>query len=75
MRMFFVHYGFSERLHSDQGAKLTLKLIAELSALAGLRQSRATLYYPIAMGNTVTERLNQTLLQMFGTPKKDRKSD
>jgi len=70
---FFVHYGFPERLHSYQGANFTSKLIAELCALAAIRQSRTTPFH--AMGNGMTERFNPTLLQMLGTLDDDRKSD
>jgi len=70
---FFVHYGFPERLHSDQGTNFMSGLISELCKLAGIEQSRTTPYHP--MGNGMTERFNQTLLHMLCTLEEDKKSD
>lgn len=61
---FIVHYGFPERLHSDQGPDFESKTIKELCELTGMKKVRTTPYHP--RGNPV-ERFNRTLLQMLGT--------
>ena len=70
---FFVHYGFPERLHSDQGRNFDGKVIHELCKLVGVAKSRTTPYHP--MGNGSAERFNRNLLRMLGTLPNDQKSD
>ena len=70
---FIVHYGFPARLHSDQDANFMSSLISELCSLAGISKSRTTPYH--AMGNGMTDRFNQTLLNMLGTLEEDKKAD
>ena len=70
---FIMHYGFPERIHSDQGANFTSHLIKELCHIANVQQSRTTPYHP--MGNGMVERFNQTLLKMMGTLDNEKKSD
>jgi transposase InsO family protein len=70
---FIVHYGFPLRIHSDQGANFCSRMIKELCALGGVKKSRTTPYNPA--GNGVTERMNQTLLNMLGTLEPDQKPD
>ena len=60
---FIVHYGFPPRLYSNQGRNFENNVIKELCSLVG--KSRTTPYHP--MGNGMTERFNQTLLNMLGT--------
>lgn len=61
---FIIHYGFPEKLHSDQGPDFESRLIKELCQIAGIRKTRTTPYHP--RGNPV-ERFNRTLLDMLGT--------
>ncbi|KAI3376048.1 hypothetical protein L3Q82_016579, partial [Scortum barcoo] len=68
---FLVHYGFPERLLSDQGRDFESQLIKELCGLAGITKVRTTPYHP--RGNPV-ERFNRTLLGMLGTLKDKEKS-
>lgn len=68
---FLVHYGFPERLHSDQGRDFESHTIKELCALAGIRKVRTSPYHP--RGNPV-ERYNRTLLSMLGTLKDKEKT-
>lgn len=68
---FIVHYGFPERLHSDQGPDFESHTIKELCAIAGIQKIRTTPYHP--RGNPV-ERFNRTLLNMLGTLEEKDKS-
>lgn len=70
---FFLHYGFPEKLHSDQGRNFESKVVRELCKLLGIKKTRTTPYHP--MGNGSVERFNQTLLKMLGTLEHDQKAD
>ena len=70
---FILHYGFPNRLHSDQGRNFTGHVIRELCKIAGVKQSRTTPYHP--MGNGMVERFNQTLIKMLGTLENKAKED
>ena len=62
---FFVHYGFPEKILSDQGRNFESKLIAELCQLANVKKLRTTPYRPESNG--ACERFNRTLISMIGT--------
>ena len=68
---FIVHYGFPERLHSDQGANFQSRLIKELCTLANVKKTRTSPYHP--MGNGMCERFNRTLMNMLGTLEAEKK--
>jgi len=70
---FIVHYGFSSRIHSDQGRNFESNVIQELCKLANVSKTHTTPYHP--MGNGMCERFNRTLLHMLGTLSADRKSN
>uniref|UniRef100_A0A3B3RBJ3 Gypsy retrotransposon integrase-like protein 1 n=1 Tax=Paramormyrops kingsleyae TaxID=1676925 RepID=A0A3B3RBJ3_9TELE len=68
---FLVHYGFPEKLHSDQGRDFESHTIRVLCSLLGIRKTRTSPYHP--QGNPV-ERYNRTLLSMLGTLKDKEKT-
>ncbi|XP_041369850.1 uncharacterized protein LOC121383818 [Gigantopelta aegis] len=70
---FVVHYGIPKRIHSDQGANFTGKLMQELCAMLQIDKSRTTPYHP--MGNGMCERFNRTLCNMLGTLDPDSKKN
>jgi transposase InsO family protein len=70
---FICHYGFPQRLHSDQGANFEGRIIKHLCKLAGIKKSRSTPYHP--EGNGMCERFNRTLINMLGTLSPSEKSN
>ena len=68
----FVHYGFPEKILSDQGRNFESLLISELCELTQIKKLRTTPYRP--EGNGSCERFNRTLITMLGTLPKDFKS-
>ena len=69
---FFVHYGFPEKILSDQGRNFESQLISELCELTQVKKLRTTPYWP--EGNGSCERFNRTLISMLGTLPDDFKS-
>ena len=62
---YFVHYGWPDKLHSDQAGNFESKVIAELCKIAQVQKICTTPYNP--KGNVQCEKFNQTLLNMIGT--------
>ena len=62
---YFVHYGWPDKLHSDQARNFESKVIAELCKIAEVQKIRTTPYN--LKGNAQCEKFNQTLLNMIGT--------
>ena len=62
---FVVHYGWPEKILTDQGTCFEAKLFKDLCDEAKIRKMRTTPYHP--MGNGQPERFNRTLLTMIGT--------
>ena len=69
---FFVHYGFPEKILSDQGHNFESQLISELCELTQIKKLRTTPCRP--EGNGSYERFNRTLISMLGTLPEDFKS-
>ena len=70
---FICHYGFPEKLLSDQGRNFESALIKDLCKLAGVSKIRTTPYHPQTNGQC--ERFNRTLLNMLGTMSDEDKLD
>lgn len=68
---FLIHYGFPERILSDQGRDFESRLIQELCALAGIKKVHTSPYHP---RTNPVERFNRTLLSMLGTLKDKEKT-
>ena len=69
---FFMHYGFPEKILSDQGRNFESALISEFCELTQIRKVRTTPYRP--EGNGSCKRFNRTLISMLGTLPEDFKS-
>ena len=69
---FFVHYGFPEKILSNQGRNFESQLISELCELTQVKKLRTTPYRP--EGNGSCERFTRTLMSMLGTLPEDFKS-
>ena len=69
---FFVHYGFPEKILSNQSRNFESQLISELCELTQVKKLRTTPYRPEDNGSC--ERFNCTLIFMLGTLPDDFKS-
>ena len=70
---FIVHYGFPNKIISDQGCNFESELIANLCEVAGVQKLRTSPYHPQTNGQC--ERFNSTLLNMLGTLTPEQKKD
>lgn len=68
---YFVQYGLSARIHSDQGRDFEGKFIHDLLKMLGIQKSRTTPYHP--QGDPQPERFNRNLLSMLGMLDTNRK--
>ena len=68
---FIITYEIPARIQG-QGACFESEIIKELCKLTGMTKSRSTLYH--AMGKSIPERYNRTLLNMLGTLEPEKKS-
>ena len=62
---FIIHYGFPDKIISDQGQNFESELLVNLCEVAGVQKLRTTPYHPQTNGQC--ERFNSTLLNMLGT--------
>ena len=62
---YLVHYGWPEKLHSDQAGNFESNLIAELCKIAQAQKIGTTPYHPERSAQC--KRFNQTLLGMIGS--------
>ena len=62
---FFIHYGFPEKIISDQGQNFESLVISKLCELTQIKKLRPMPYRP--EGNSSCERFNRTLISMLGT--------
>ena len=70
---FIIHYGFPNKIISDQGHNFESELIANLCEVAGFQKLRTSPYHPQTNGQC--ERFNSTLLNMLGTLTPEQKKD
>ena len=70
---FILHYGFPEKIISDQGRHFESELIGHLCQLAGVQKLRTSPYHPQTNGQC--ERFNGILLNMLGTLTPEQKKD
>ena len=70
---FILHYGFPEKIISDQGRNFESELIGHLCQLAGVQKLRTSPYHPQTNGQC--KRFNGTLQNMLGTLTLEQKKD
>ena len=70
---FIIHYGFPNKIISDQGCNFESELIANLCEVAGVQKLKTSPYHPQTNGQC--ERFNSTLLNMLGTLTPEHKND
>ena len=62
---FLIHYGWPDKIITDQGKTFESQLVKELCDLAQVQKLRTTPYRPQTNGSC--ERFNATLISMLGT--------
>ena len=70
---FIIHYGFPNKIISDQGCNFESELIAHVCEVAGVQKLKTSPYHPQTNGQC--ERFNSTLLNMLGTLTPEHKND
>ena len=70
---FIRHYGFPQKIITDQGANFEGALFRDLCAMADIHKVRTTSYHP--QTNGVVERFNSTLMNMLGCMSEEQKGD
>ena len=70
---FLRHYGFPQKILTDQGPGFESDLFRELLDLASIEKIRTTPYHPQTNGQC--ERFNSTLMNMLGTLSPEQKRD
>ena len=72
-REFLRHYGFPQKILTDQGPGFESDLFAELLSITNTEKLRTTSYHPQTNGQC--ERFNSTLMNMLGTMSESQKKD
>ena len=70
---FILHYGFPDKIITDQGRNFESELIENLCQVAGVKKLCTSPYHPQTNGQC--ERFNSTLLNMLGTLTPEQKKD
>ena len=70
---FIALYGLPEKILTDQGQNFKSQLVADLCELMGTQKVQTSLYHLQTNGHC--ERFNSTLINMFGTLPKEKKSE
>ena len=70
---FLRHYGFPQKILTDQGPGFESDLFAELLSITNTEKIRTTSYHPQTNGQC--ERFNSTLMNMLGTMSESQKKD
>ena len=70
---FILHYGFPEKIITDQGRNFESELIENLCQVAGVKKLHTSPYHP--QNNGQCEHFNSTLLNMLGTLTPEQKKD
>ena len=63
VREFVSRFGCPRRIHSDRGANFTGEIMRRTCELLGISRSTTTAFHP--MSNSIVERTNRTLINMF----------
>ena len=67
----FTKFGFPNHIHSDNGSAFINSIMRELTTMCKMKHTHSLPY--TTQGNVMCERLNRTLLDMFGTIEEENK--